>query len=85
MIVRQNDRPRIVTDKGKVIAEFDESGIVKVDDKIAAKLVKLGYAADTTASDKTDEPPLSLFGDDTNGGAADDTNGETEAKASRSK
>lgn len=83
MIVRQNGKPRIVTDKGKVIAEFDESGIVKVDDKIGAKLVKLGYAADTTASGKSDDLLLSLF--DTNGGAVNDTNGETEVKASRGK
>lgn len=85
MIIRQNGKPRIATDKGKVIAEFDKNGIAKVDDKIGAKLVKLGYAADTVTSDKSEELPVSLFGDDTNGGAADDANGETEAQTSGSK
>ncbi len=85
MIVKQNGKPRIVTDKGKVIAEFDKEGIAKVDDKIGAKLVKLGYAADTAASDKPEELPASLFDDDTNGGAADDAGGEAEIKTSGGK
>ncbi|MBE6890021.1 MAG: hypothetical protein E7485_08425 [Ruminococcaceae bacterium] len=77
MIIKRNGKPRIVTDKGKVIAEFSKDGTAKVDDKIGAKLVKLGYA-------EVKEQPLADTPHDTDGGAADDTSGETEAQTSGS-
>lgn len=75
MIIKQNGKPRIVTDKGKVIAEFGKDGTTRVDDKIGAKLIKLGYA-EVREQPPADTPP------DTDGGAADDSGGEAQAQTS---
>lgn len=83
MIVKQNGKCRIVTEKGKILAEFGEDGTAEVPDKLGARLLKLGYAAADKSAAKTEDQAVSLFDSELeNGGASDDTGGETEAETS---
>ena len=69
IVVRQNGKPRIVTCYGKVICEFDESGIATADEAYTFDLTKLGYTVEGTVLDEV----------------KNDTGGETAGKTSRSK
>lgn len=87
MIIKQNGKCRIVTEKGKVLVEFGKDGTAEVADKLGARLLKLGYAAAEKSDVQTDEDQtVSLFDSEPeNGGVFDDAGGETEAQASGSK